>query len=372
MLRGRTAYLIREENLMNANTIELQMSDDGRVRCAVHARREPGTQWDTLATVVAADGGHECEVCGATVDEGLTYADFAEPDLWVAGYEATFACGQHLPAPLQQELVAGRSASPRQLSFVDEGSGHERVWYPVPVIDQPGAELVTQCAQCNVPERVTVDDLWWRIPFPQDWVSTVRPYIVAALMQDYRWHGSEAALWNEWLSTIDEDFFVDDGILRLSVPQGVYGADLVESPGMGIWVRLLTLENKSAGKPGVWSWTSPIAVPAPAGLDDPLMLLRTLLQLAQMEFVGATSDEAPGPAGDALLQVETEQWDVVDAVGVVQAEGVGTDAAIALLRTAAGESGVVEATASTMRALTWPRRRMADMAAYARPAAMQR
>lgn len=368
MLRGRTAYLIREETLMSASTIELQMSNDGRVRCAVHARREPGTQWDTLATVVAADGGHECEVCGARVGDDEPAAGAVEADLWIGTYDAAFACTTHLPAPLRQELAAG-ARSP--LSYIDEGSGRERFWYSVHAIDEPGAEMVLKCEQCCAPERVSAGERWWRIPFPQDWVETVRPYIVATRMQQYRWHGNESAMWGDWLSDCEQDFFVDDGILRFSSGElGVFGADLVESPGMGIWVRLLTLAKRDSGKPGVWFWTAPVSVPAPAGLDDPLTLLRTLLlQLAPMDFAGATSDEAPGPAGDALLQCNVDRWDVHDAAGIVLAEDVDSGTAVAMLRTAAGDSGLVEATAPTMRALTWPRRRMADLAAYARPAA---
>ncbi|MGC5027935.1 hypothetical protein ACLQ3K_24540 [Tsukamurella sp. DT100] len=67
--------------------IQLMMSNDGRVLCAVHARREPEVVWERLATVVAADGDHACAKCGASVDEGLVYADFDEPDLWLARYD---------------------------------------------------------------------------------------------------------------------------------------------------------------------------------------------------------------------------------------------------------------------------------------------
>ncbi|NMD58319.1 hypothetical protein [Tsukamurella columbiensis] len=330
--------------------IQLMMSNDGRVLCAVHARREPEVAWERLATVVAADGEHACVQCGASVDEGQVYADFDEPDLWLARYDSALACGRHLP-PAAREQLAALPAGTRKFSYVDEASGRARDWYAVPVVDQPGAETVLRCDQCAAPGKATLQERFWRIPFPQDWVAHVRPHIVAALLQEIRWHASESALWDEWLDAIDDDFQVqEDGTLRFSCNQGVFDADLVAAPGMGTWLRLLQWTPYRSAT--VRYRRELVSVPAPGGLSDPATIFRALLlQLAPMHFVGATSEEAPGPAGDALLKPEG-RWDVHTAAGDLLAADVAVDEAIEWLTASIGEDGKVVASVPTMRAYT--------------------
>ena len=316
----------------------------------MHARREPEVVWERLATVVAADGDHACAKCEATVDEGLVYADFDEPDLWLARYDSAFACGKHLPDAARQ-LLAGLPGRTREISYIDEASGRERAWYAVPVVDQPGAETVLRCDQCAAPGKATLQERFWRIPFPQDWVAHVRPHIVAALLQEIRWHGSESSLWDEWLGGIDQDFRVqEDGTLRFSCSQGVFDADLVAAPGMGTWLRLLEWTRHRSAT--VRYRTARVSVPAPGGLDDPATIFRALLlQLAPMEFVGATSEEVRGPAGDALLMPEG-RWDVYAADGDLLAADVVADEAIEWLTESIGGDGKVVASMPTMRAYT--------------------
>lgn len=336
---------------MNQNRVQitLAMSGDGRVRCVVHARRDPAARWEALASVVAADGGHACEVCGAYVDDELEYSDFYEPDLWVSGWDGSSVCRAHAPADLQKLIAI---SEPRVSELVVRVDGRDRSWFAVPVLSQAGSEQVLACGECSPSADLSN---WKRVAFPADWADGVRPQFVATLLQLWRIDASQAGQWNTWLAdTVDSLGVEEDGRLRFRCDHGVYSADLVESSGLGVWLRLI----HEPWVPGpahstVQYRTVRGCAPAPGGLDDPQTIFRALLHLlAPIDVLGGGVSEYTGPAGDVLLCPDSGEWEVFTADGMRLAGGLSATAAIALLEQQIGERGTVFATLPTMQAFT--------------------
>ncbi len=188
---------------------------------------------------------------------------------------------------------------------------------------------------------MTVADLdaltWTRVPFPADWVDRAWSAIIAA---DDLQHDPLAITWEDLLDYQRRRWNVeDDGTILLFDELTVLRLELVSTPRLGTWLRILT-EPALPGRAGsVQRMDTLFSFPTPDGADDPRTIVH-LLDFVALPMLVLGSGDYSGPVWRTDRDLRGP-LDVLTDDGQRLAGGVSVEEAVAVMRGLVGEDGTV-------------------------------